>query len=415
MQRVWRPGRASGKRRPSGGSAGYFSIVDPGATRLRLLVGEVSDDQATVWGWDEGLGAAGPDADAASLTATCRQVQRQAEAMAHDLAGRWMLSDQILVGLPASQLRGRAWSVTQRRSRPERPVEDRELAALLERALRLAVNLLLDEDTGWLLVDAAPVALTVDGRGVTDPVGFRCQEVGATVFAALARKETIQTWGLVARELEFTTLILAAAPLALTAGLSEPQGMLLDVGGMTTDLTWWRAGRPVALESVPVGGTALTRLLVQQWGLPLERAERLKRAYTSGRLDDEARALVLEVMSPALRSWLEETEATLATLNREEPLPQWLYLLGGGSALPEVAEAVCSLAWSQRLRFARYPQVDRLRPADVRGVVNRTDRGGSAGDVSALALAAWAAIQRRPPDRPARVLGEIWQTQAQRG
>jgi hypothetical protein len=368
-----------------------------------------------VWGWDQRLGPPGTDADAASLIAFCQEVEAQAEAMAQDLAGRWILPDQILVGLPASQLRGRAWSVTQRRAHPDGPVEERELTALLGRALRLAANRLGGQDPGWLLVDAAPVALTVDGRGVTDPVGFRGKEIGATVFAGLARVETIQTWGLVARELEFSTLILAAAPLALAVGLSEPQGMLLDVGGATTDLTWWRTGRPVALDSLPTGGMALTRALVQKWSLSPERAERLKRAYAAGRLPDDAQAQVGEIMSSALRAWSEETEAALARLSQDELLPQQLYLLGGGSILPEMFEAIRSLAWSQRLHFSRYPQVDRLRPTDVPGVVNRTDLGRGAGDMSALALAAWAAHQNRPSERPARILAEIWHAQGQGG
>ena len=415
MRGVWRLGKSLKKRRRSLGSAAYVSALDPGTTTLRLQVIETKGEQATVWGWNEGPAASGMDADAQSLIAVCREMQTQAEAMAQALAGRWILPDQVLVGLPASQLRGRAWPVAQQRSRPERPVEEQELAALLERGLRLAVNRLRDQDPAWLLVDAAPVALTVDGRGVTDPVGFRGREIGVTVFAALAQRETIETWGMVARALEFSTLILVAAPLALAASLSEPQGMLLDVGGATTDLTWWRAGRPTALDSLPMGGTALTRLLIQKWGLSPERAEHLKRAYASGRLAGEAQDLVLEVMSPALRTWLEGTEAALARFNQDEPLPQRLYLLGGGSILPEVIEAARSLAWSQRLRFARHPQVGRLRPTDVPRVVNRTDLGRGAGDVAALALAAWAARQNRPPDPPARILGEIWQAQGRGG
>jgi cell division ATPase FtsA len=265
-------------------------VIDPGTTTSRLLVVEASDKGTTIWGWDERPGPSATDADMAGLTAFCRDLETEAEAMAQDLAGRWILPDQILVGLPASQLRGRAWSVTQQRARPDRPVEERELRGLLERALRLATTRLSDEDPGWLLVDAAPVSFTVDDQGVTDPVGFRGKEIGTTAFAALARVETIQTWGLVARELEFSTLILTAAPLALAASLPESQGMLLDVGGATTDLTWWRAGRPIALDSLPTGGTALTRTLSDKWNLSPEKAERLKRAYAGGRLADDARA-----------------------------------------------------------------------------------------------------------------------------
>jgi cell division protein FtsA len=330
--------------------------------------------------------------------------------MAQEWTGSWFLPDQMLVGLPASQLRGGAWPVSQRRSRPERPVEERELGALLERALRLSVNRLLGADSDepdWLLVDAASVLLTVDGRGVTDPVGFRGQEIGATVFATLAQCEVIDVWRSVAEMLRFSSLTLTAAPLALAASLTDPQAMLVDVGGETTDLIWCRAGCPLALASLPQGGTDLTRALLRKWHLSPDKAERLKITYVSGRLRDEARPHVLEAMAPSLRAWLEETESVLIELNRDEPLPQRFYLLGGGSALPEVVEAVRSLAWSRRLRFARYPQVKRLQSTDVPGVVNRTDWGRGPGDVTALALAAWAAQQSRSPDRPTRILSEL--------
>jgi hypothetical protein len=77
--------------------------------------------------------------------------------------------------------------------------------------------------------------------------------------------------------------------------------------------------------------------------------------------------------------------------------------------LPEMTDAVRSLAWSQRLRFARYPEVSRLRPTDVPGVRNRSGMGRELGDVSVLALASWVARQQRAGNRPARILSELCQ------
>jgi cell division protein FtsA len=405
---VWRQ-RSVPRHLQSPEAPAFFCVVEPGTATLRLLVVEVDDNRATIWGWDERPGWGTISADVQWLTDACEKALTQAEQMAQDLSERWILPDQILVGLPASQLRGRAWSVTQHRSRPERPVDEQELETLLARALRLAANRLQSAEhigSEWLVLDAAPVSLTVDGRGVTDPVGFRGREIGAMVFAALAHVDVIHAWGLVARELEFSALTLTAAPLAL-AGLSGAQGMLVDVGGETTDFVWCQAGRPVALDSRPIGGSALTRALTRKWRLSSDRAECLKQAYTDGKLADKAHDQVLEVLSPSLCTWTEEVEAAMAHLNQDEPLPQKLYLLGGGSALPEIAKALHSLAWSERLHFARYPQISRLHPTDVPGVVNRTEFGREPGDVSALALAAWVAQQDCSSDRPSRILAEI--------
>jgi len=405
-------GRSRPKQRQGRALPVQYAILEPGTTTLRLLVAEVADGQATVLGWAEGPGWAGSGTDPQALLSSCERALAQAEEMAHGSSDRWILPDQILVGLPASQLRGRAWSLVQRRARPDRPVEVRELEGLLERALRLAINRLKSDhpdDSGWLLVDTAPVSLTVDGSGVTDPVGFRGREIGATVFAALARAEVVELWGRVAQHLEFSALTLTAAPLALVAGLSDPQGILVDVGGATTDLICCRAGRPVMLDSLPTGGAALTRFLVRPLNLTPDRAEQLKRAYSAGRLPTEARAYIKEALEPGLQAWLRETEAAMARLDQDEPLAPHLYVLGGGGALPGVIEAIRSLAWSPRLQFARYPEVRHFRPTDVPGVVNRTALGQGMGDISALALAAWAAQLQQAPARPARILSELCQ------
>ncbi len=404
--------RADRRQSPSPETPVSFGIVEPGTTTLRLLVVEVASGQATVLGWAEGAGWSGPHTDRARLLDVCQKALVQAEGMAQSMGERWLLPDQILVGLPTSRLRARAWSVAQRRSRPERPVEEREIEGLLERTLRLAVSRLRSDvpnEAAWVLLDAVPVAMTVDGRGVTDPIGFRGREIGATVFAALAETEAIQGWGWVAHELEFSTLTLTATPLALAMSLPGTHGILVDVGGTTTDLIWCRAGRPALIDSLDGGGNTLTDLLVRQWNLSPDRAERLKRAYSGGRLVANAQAQVQEVLLPGLQAWLEGTEGALARLNQDEPLPEHLFLLGGGSAMAEITDAVRSLAWSTRLQFARYPQVSRLRPTDVPNVVNRTVLGLQMGDVSALALAAWLAAQQRVPDRPARILSELCQ------
>jgi cell division ATPase FtsA len=404
---VWQ--RKSREKRQGADSPRYLAVVDAGSTMLRLLVVEAAGGRATVWGWAE-VPSPGSSVSTGWLIDACGKALSRAEEMAQDLAERWLLPDRMVVGLPGSHLVGRAWPVVQRRSRPDRPVEERELRALLERALRLAVNRLLStapDEGEWLLVDSTPVTLAIDGRGVTDPVGFRASEMGATVFAALAEASTLTAWRAVAAEMNFRELLLVGTPTALAATISWSQGMLLDIGGEATDLVWCRGGRPVAIDSLPSGGSALTRSLVRRWNLAPDRAERLKRAYAAGRLKEEAQDEVREVLLPTIQAWLTQVEETLAHLNLDAALPARLYLLGGGSATAEIGESVGALAWSRRLTFERHPEVYHLRPTDVPGVLNRTDRGQDAGDVAALALAAWAARQQQPPERPASILSQL--------
>ena len=393
-----------------------FCIIDPGSTTLRVLIVEVQDGRATVWGWAEAPAVTGSELDLASLALAVEGALSEAEEMARDRAEQWLMADQMVIGLPASQLQGWAPPVNQRRAQPERPIDERELSGLLSRAVRLAVGRISEsggrsrtgsKGSDWRLVDSVAVTLSVDGHGVTDPVGFKGRDFAATVFTALAQSDTIDAWCELARRLEFSALTVAAAPLAVAASVAEPRAILIDVGGRRTDLIRCQAGRPVAIDSLSGGGTALSRTLIQKWGVTPDRAEQVKRAYCGGRLAGESAAEVKVLLAPVIQAWLAEAETALVRLNQEEPLPHRLVLLGGGSLVPDVAEALRTLAWSQLLRFARYPEVGHLRPTDLPGVVNRTDLGRGGGDVTALALAAWAARQTEPPDRPARLLSEL--------
>lgn len=403
-------------KRSSAPQPAHFGVFGPGGTACRVLVVEVIDGRSKVWGWAERLWAGAQNDEQARLE-LCQDLLAEAEDMAQARADRPLMPDQMLVGVPASQLWGRSWSLEQGRARPERPIEERELKALLGRALRLVVNCLWDTLPGdrkqseedWVLLESVPVALTIDGRGVTDPVGFRAQVMGATVFASLCRVDWIESWQTVARQLEFSTLWLKPMPLALAGAVDSSQGLMVDVGGAATDITWRRNGRPLAVGSFALGGESLSQALALKWSLTPEQAERLKRAYARGRLDEQGRAQVQEVVYPVLRAWFDEIEATLARLEEVggESLPSRIHLLGGSSVLPEIVQSLSALAWSERLRFERYPEVQVLRPTDVPGVMNLTDRGKGAGDVPALALAASAGQQVRPADRPVRLLTEL--------
>lgn len=394
----------------------YFGVFVPGGTSLRVLVVEVTDGRSKVWGWSERVWS-GAGADEQARMALCQDLLAEAEDMALARADRRLMPDQMLVGVPASQLWGRSRSLEQGRSRADRSIDEKELKILLGRVLRLAVNQLWDSIPGdrgqceedWVLLESVPVILTIDGRGVTDPVGFRAQEIGATVFASLCRVGWIASWQEVARQLEFSTLWLKPVPLALACATVGPQGLMIDVGGTATDLTWWRNGRPLAVGSFPLGGEALSQALALKWRLTTDQSERLKQAYASERLDGQGRAQVQEVIYPVLRAWFDEVETALVRLEEVggESLPQKIRLFGGSSAMPEIVQSLGALAWSERLRFERYPEVHGVRPTDIPGVVNLTDRGKGAGDVPALALAAWAGQQVKPLSRPVRILSEL--------
>jgi hypothetical protein len=402
------PVRRRRKRLPE---LSFCAAVDAGSTALRVLVVAPGADGATVWGWGERPAGSDPVTMADDSAEAFEEALTTAEAMAEDRAERWRAADQIVVGLPAWQVRGWAAPVIQRRAQASRAIDERELEALLSRALRLSLNKVKAEDEDWVLLDAVPAALGVDGQGVTDPVGFRGAELIASVFAVAARAQTVEGWRQLAERNGFLSLTITAGALALAACPTGPQGIVLDVGGAHTSAVWWRGGRPMSADSVSTGSGLLTECLVRKWGMSSEKAQTLQRSFAAGHLAADVRAQIAETLEPALGVWFQTVEGMLAEMHERagEPLPHRMLVCGGGSAVPEMMDAARALIWSQRFTFERYPELDRLRPTDVPGITNRTELGRAAGDVSALALAAWAAESAKPAGRPARILHKLCQ------
>lgn len=388
-----------------------YAVVDPGSTRLRVLAVGQGAEGPTVFGWGEKAMRAGAECRDEELALAFEEALSEAETMARRRSEGWRAADQVVVGLPAWQLRGWASPVVHKRSTPSREVDERELEALLARAFHLSANKVkAPQDREWVLVDAVPAALGVDEQGVTDPVGFRGSVLKASVFAAAARRQTVEAWAQIAEGCGFSDLTVTAAPLALAACPPGAQGIIADVGAAHTNVVWWRAGRPLATGSVDVGGRLLTECLVRQWRLSAEKAETLQVSLSEGQLAADVREQVIEILRPALAIWRHAVEGLLADMHdlSGEPLPHRLLVCGGGSSLPELLDEARALFFSHRLTFGRYPELARLRHTEVPGIANRTEFGRGAGDVPALALAAWSARLAEPVDRPGRVLQKLW-------
>lgn len=397
--------RAQGEREPVSAC-----VVDPGSTAVRILIVETTDGYGTILGWEEVAGSwsrLSPDSAARELETAIRRAEDSAQLAS---GGDLPIPEDLVVGLPASELRGWSWPIKQGRSRYREPVSERELTALLGRALRLSVNRqTMGAGRGWVLIDAVLTSIALDGLGVTDPVGFRGREIEARVFAALAQKAAVERWRRLAEKLRFASLDLVATPVAVAGSLQEADCILLSVGDETTGLIWSEAGMPLAVTSLPTGGAAISSALSRQWGMVPEKAEALKVAYARGRLADHAARQVREAMIPVLQEWLHQTEDAVADMagTLERPLPCQIALMGGGSALPEMLEAARLLCSSDRLKFDGPVRISQLEPRSVLGVVNRTELGQTPADTPVLALGAWAGRQGRQPDRPARILAEL--------
>jgi cell division protein FtsA len=405
------------KNKEANDKPSFRSVIDLGTEYVKALVVEVEEDRAIIIGQGVARHKGSYASDAAigdfeTVTATCDQALRQAEDMTEEVYGRKVVPDQAVMGIPSPLIQGAAYTVKQQRSSPKRPVSQRELTQLLQRVQRLALQQLSQEFASQelTLVDNSIAEIAVDGHQVTDPVGFRGENLAVTVFNALALRESLDGLRIIAEGLELEPPLLVPESRVVASFLKGSEVIGLDVGGRETEIFWTRNGGLLASRTVPLGGRAVSQRLAEGLHLSLQEAEALKLSRSRGQINETTPVPVGEMLSGAVVVWLAEVERQLMALAGGRNLPHCIYLWGGGSELPELVEAVRTFSWMGELLFARCPEVEVLNPERVPGLLDRTGLSLGRGGVIAMGLARWACAaetMKNEADLPAQLLAKV--------
>ena len=111
---------------------------------------------------------------------------------------------------------------------------------------------------------------------------------------------------------------------------------LLDIGAALTSINIARAGWPLFIRYVSVGGRRWTEILQQELRLEPDEAEGLKAGKQVGVYDVEMAAPLLDSVTDLLISEVQRTFAFFSEIFPEEAIAS-IYLAGGGSRTPGVA------------------------------------------------------------------------------
>jgi cell division protein FtsA len=404
------------KNREENDKPSFRSVIDLGTEYVKALVVEVEEDRAVIIGQGiarhKGSYASGSAiGDLETVTATCDQALRQAEDMTEEVYGRKVVPDQAVMGIPGPLIRGAAYTVRQQRSSHRHSVSQRELTQLLQRVQRLALQQLSREfaDRELVLVDSSIAEIAIDGHRVTDPVGFRGENLAVTVFNALALRESLGGLRDIAESLELEPPRLVPESQVVASFLKGSEVIGLDVGGRETQIFWTCNGGLLASRRVPLGGRAISQRLAEGLHLSLQEAESLKLSYSRSQTSKTTPASVSEILSGAVMTWLAEVERQMMSVAGGGNLPYCIHFWGGGSELPELVEAAKTFPWMRALPFARCPEVGTLDPERVPGLLDRTGLALGRGGLTVMGLARWAyaAEMESEADLPSQLLAKV--------
>lgn len=396
--------------RDDGRAPAMATSLDVGTEYVKALVFRIEDGKGAVVGSGrhrQGLGQmqAATVTDIGGVVSNCRAALREAEASAG------LRPTQVIIGIAGELVKGFTTSHSQERKRSDTPITRTELDKLIEGVQREAL-LEAERSITWetglpsvdvRLVHAAMVGAAIDGYPVNNPVGFKGRHVRLGVFNAFAPLVHLGALQSVARRLDRELLAIVAEPYAVakcisTEELGSAGALFVDIGGGTTDVALVRQGGVEGTRMFALGGRAFTKSLSDRLEVSFEDAERIKIAYATGE-DVEHPEQVAAIIAEDVAVWAAGMELVLEEFGRHGQLPARIELCGGGSHLPQLAEALRDPQFAKDLPFVRPPSVGVIDPSQVRSLVDRTGKLTDRQDVTPMALAVQA-VELTGPEQP---------------
>lgn len=376
-----------------------YLALDIGTEFAKALVFDIEDDKALI----AGVGRqrqrlsdmqSGAVTNIGGVVDTCAKAIERAEEMAQ------ARTKKVIVGIAGELVKGATTTVNYERLNPRSKIDSGELKTILDKVQWKAFDKVRKDlvwETGYSeidvkLVNAAVVDVKIDGYKVTNPLGFQGKDISVSIFNAFAPLVHLGALQTITSELGLDLLSITAEPYAVSRciGTEESQefsAIFIDIGGGTTDIAVVRQGGLEGTKMFAIGGRSFTKRLSSNLNIPFPEAEETKIAYSGGLLDKKTQEKIKKAFEDDSLIWLSGVEMALSEFSEVDLLPSRILLCGGGSALPEIKQALLTKDWFKNLPLAKSPKVSFIQPKDIKSIVDATGLLKNQQDVTPMALA----------------------------
>lgn len=398
-------GRYSGRGAEIHSSVGedsrpVFTALDIGTAYAKAIIIEVQDDVGVVLGVGRHQQSYshmsdGIVTDIPGVIANCNEALTKAEQSAGGI-----IAPSTVIGIAGELVKGSSITISKQRQQPTKPVTPEELEAIISSAQQKLLKIAKERiaaETGYpnievRLTNAAVISVRIDGQAVSNPIGFRGRHFTLTLFSAFAPLMQLGALETVAQGLDLTLVTIVAEPYALARCLSanasaDSGAIFIDIGGGTTDIALVRQGGIEETRMFALGGRTFTRRLAASKGLSPKEAEKLKLSYSNGGIKGNERDEIQNIYASEAQIWMDSVELLIEELAKGELLPPAIYLVGGGSGLPDLRQKLENFPWAERLPFSRRPIIETIQPNMVTSIVDPSNLLRNAQDITPMALA----------------------------
>lgn len=321
----------------------------------------------------EGNMHAGAVADIPAVVNVCEEALMQVEEQAGERA------NLTIVGIAGELIKGNTTTVNYTRKNPNRPITESEMEEIIHKVqqksgevAKKTVALETDNDNVEVrLINSAIVSLTIDGYKISNPIGFKGSDVVIQFYTAFAPLIHVAAIEKVCAELNLDLLTVAVEPFAVCRAClgndisSSFSGIVMDIGGGTTDIAVVEDGGVEGTKMFSIGGRSFTHQIAESLGVEFETAEEYKLDFDTGKLDDRVKSKVDTAIDRNLSVWLTGVEVALEEFGNMGSLPRNVLLCGGGASLSSLQEKLAISDWYKGLPFSRRPIIHLIDVEDL--------------------------------------------------
>ena len=194
----------------------------------------------------------------------------------------------------------------------------------------------------------------VDGYQVTNPFDFQGKEILLSVFNSYSTGDFLNFIE------EFSSLLRIKILGAFDENFSVYQiilrkkgqnlsAILIDVGGLSTQISLIRKGKLEKSISFGIGGQNFTDVLIKTFGVSELEAEDIKIKYGKGELGHGVERKISKIFEPIASLWYGALNLSFEDILFKNYLPSDIYVFGGGSLLPEIGEGLAKKKFKEKL------------------------------------------------------------------
>ena len=321
----------------------------------------------------EGNMHAGAVADIPAVVGVCEQALIDVEKQAGERA------ELTVVGIAGELIKGNTTTVNYTRKDPNKPITEAEMREIIDKvqqksgevAKRTVALETGNNNVEVRLINSAIVSLTIDGYKISNPIGFKGSDVIIQFYTAFAPLIHVAAIEKVCAELNLELLTVAVEPFAVCRAClgtdldSNYYGIVMDIGGGTTDIAVIDDGGVEGTKMFGIGGRSFTHQIAEALGVDFDTAENYKLDYDTGKLDDRIKSKIETAISHNLSVWLAGVEVALEEFNSTSSLPRNILLCGGGASLSLLQESLAISDWYKDLPFSRRPIIHLMDTAEL--------------------------------------------------